>query len=72
VPVGNIINLWPPPLQILKILGVDTEQLGAPSTPTMRRSDGHSRVQVRFAPEVLAQYGGAFIGMLRPQLYERM
>ncbi len=27
-PAGNILNLWPPPIKALGLMGVDTEDLG--------------------------------------------
>ena len=33
-PAGNILNLWPPPLKALGLLGVDTDDLGPPPTPS--------------------------------------
>jgi len=71
-PAGNILNLWPPPLKALRSLGVDTEDLGAPTDSEFRNLRGRVRVHVRQDPEVQAAYGGGFIGLLRPELYERM
>ena len=71
-PAGNILNLWPPPLKALRSLGVDTEDLGAPTDSEFRNLRGKVRVHVRQDPEVQAAYGGGFIGLLRPELYERM
>lgn len=31
-PAGNILNLWPPPIKALGLLGVDTADLGAPAS----------------------------------------
>ena len=69
---GNILNLWPPPQKVLKLIGVDTEDLGAPAHATFRRADGRVRADVRLPPEVVAEYGGGFIGLLRWGLYRRM
>ncbi|MCS7006148.1 MAG: FAD-dependent monooxygenase [Gaiellaceae bacterium] len=69
---GNILNLWPPPQKILRLLGVSTEDLGAPAMATFRRSDGKVRCDVRLPQEVIDEYGGGFIGLLRPGLYRRM
>ena len=33
-PAGNILNLWPPPIKALALLGVDTTDLGAPCRPS--------------------------------------
>ncbi|MEU6805066.1 FAD-dependent oxidoreductase [Streptomyces neyagawaensis] len=71
-PAGNILNLWPPPLKALRALGVDTEDLGSPTDTEFRNLRGHVRVHVRQDPETKRAYGGGFIGLLRPELYERM
>ncbi|WP_426321833.1 FAD-dependent oxidoreductase [Microbacterium sp. E-13] len=69
---GNILNLRPPPIKALQEMGVDTADLGAPCHTTFRNAAGHVRADVAIPAEVVAQYGGGFIGMLRPDLYERM
>ncbi|WP_328766154.1 FAD-dependent oxidoreductase [Streptomyces sp. NBC_00286] len=71
-PAGNILNLWPPPLKALRALGVDTEDLGSPTDSEFRNLRGHVRVHVKQDPETKRAYGGGFIGLLRPELYERM
>ncbi|MCK9875209.1 FAD-dependent monooxygenase [Frankia sp. Ag45/Mut15] len=71
-PAGNILNLWPPPLKALGLLGVDTDDLGAPTDTQFRNRRGRVRVNVKQDAEVRAAYGGGFIGLLRPELYERM
>ena len=71
-PAGNILNLWPPPLKALRALGVDTDDLGAPTESEFRNVRGDVRVRVRLDEDVKRQYGGGFIGLLRPELYERM
>jgi 2-polyprenyl-6-methoxyphenol hydroxylase-like FAD-dependent oxidoreductase len=71
-PAGNILNLWPPPIKALGLLGVDTADLGAPCHAEFRSATGHSRVRVALPPEVVNTYGGGFIGLLRPALYERL
>jgi len=71
-PAGNILNLWPPPLKALRILGVDTEDLGSPTDSEFRNLRGHVRAHVKQDPETKRAYGGGFIGLLRPELYERM
>ncbi|WP_308404383.1 NAD(P)/FAD-dependent oxidoreductase [Streptomyces sp. ATCC 21386] len=71
-PAGNILNLWPPPVKALRALGVDTDDLGAPTDPEFRNLSGHVRARVKQDPETKRAYGGGFIGLLRPQLYERM
>ena len=69
---GNILNLWPPPQKVLKLIGVDVEDLGAPANASFRRHDGRVRATVRLPDEVIAEYGGGFIGLLRWGLYQRM
>jgi 2-polyprenyl-6-methoxyphenol hydroxylase-like FAD-dependent oxidoreductase len=71
-PAGNILNLWPPPIKALGLLGVDTLELGAPCQSQFRRADGRVRAIVNLPREVIDEYGGGFIGMLRPQLYSRL
>ena len=69
---GNILNLWPPPQKVLSLLGVDIEDLGAPADSDFRSSTGHVRARVRLPQAVVDEYGGGFIGLLRPGLYQRM
>jgi 2-polyprenyl-6-methoxyphenol hydroxylase-like FAD-dependent oxidoreductase len=73
-PAGNILNLWPPPLKALGLLGVDTNDLGSPCQSEFRNARGKVRVRVKADPEIERIYGrgGGFIGLLRPELYERM
>ncbi|PPF35094.1 salicylate hydroxylase [Rathayibacter sp. AY1A2] len=71
-PAGNILNLWPPPIKALQDMGVDTVDLGAPCHTTFRNAKGRVRADVDLPAHVVDQYGGGFIGMLRPDLYERM
>ncbi len=71
-PAGNILNLWPPPIKALGLIGVDTADLGAPCSAEFRRADGRVRVRVNLAEDVIRDYGGGFIGMLRPELYRRL
>jgi 6-hydroxynicotinate 3-monooxygenase len=71
-PAGNILNLWPPPQKVLGLIGVETTDLGAAALTTFRRADGHLRATVRLPDEVVAEYGGGFIGLLRWGLYKRM
>jgi 2-polyprenyl-6-methoxyphenol hydroxylase-like FAD-dependent oxidoreductase len=71
-PAGNILNLWPPPIQALEMMGVETKDLGAPCQSQFRRADGKVRAIVNLPAKVVEKYGGGFIGMLRPQLYKRM
>ena len=69
---GNILNLWPPPQKVLRLIGVDTEDLGAPCHTEFQRNDGRLRADVRLTNEVEREYGGGFIGLLRWGLYKRM
>lgn len=69
---GNILNLWPPPQKVLKLIGVDVEDLGAPCHSIFVRNDGKLRADVRLPKDVEDQYGGGFIGLLRWGLYKRM
>ena len=69
---GNILNLWPPPQKVLRFLGVDTVDLGAPCHVQFQRFDGKLRADVNLPAEVVRDYGGGFIGMLRWGLYKRM
>ena len=69
---GNILNLWPPPQKVLKLIGVDTEDLGAPCRTYFENAEGRQRVDVKLPAEVEAEYGGGFIGLLRWGLYQRM
>jgi 2-polyprenyl-6-methoxyphenol hydroxylase-like FAD-dependent oxidoreductase len=71
-PAGNILNLWPPPLKALRALGVDTDDLGSPTHSEFRNLQGKVRVDVKLDEEVKRAFGGGFIGLLRPELYERM
>lgn len=71
-PAGNILNLWPPPIKALGLLGVDTDDLGAPCRSEFRTAAGRTRVRVNLPEEVVRTYGGGFIGLLRPDLYERL
>jgi len=71
-PAGNILNLWPPPVKALRALGVDTDDLGAPTDTEFRNVEGKVRVRVKLDDDVKKAYGGGFIGLLRPELYERM
>ncbi|MCX5529658.1 FAD-dependent monooxygenase [Streptomyces sp. NBC_00006] len=71
-PAGNILNLWPAPIKALGLLGVDIEDLGAPCQSEFRNVRGKRRVRVRLPEHVVRDYGGGFIGLLRPDLYERL
>lgn len=69
---GNILNLWPPPLKVLMALGVDVEDFGYPCTTYLRRADGRQRCEILMPEDVKRDYQGGFIGLLRPELYERL
>lgn len=69
---GNILNLWPPPQKVLKLIGVDTEDLGAPCQAFFRNAKGKNRAVVHLPDTVIREYGGGFIGLLRWGLYQRM
>ena len=71
-PAGNILNLWPPPIKALREMGVDTTDLGAPCHTTFRNVHGQVRADIQIPAEVVDEYGGGFIGLLRPELYRRM
>jgi 2-polyprenyl-6-methoxyphenol hydroxylase-like FAD-dependent oxidoreductase len=71
-PAGNILNLWPPPIKALGLLGVDVRDLGAPCHSEFRNAAGRRRVVVNLPDDVVRDYGGGFIGLLRPELYERL
>ena len=65
-------DLWPPPQKVLRLIGVDTEDLAAPCHTEFQRNDGRLRADVRLTNEVEREYGGGFIGLLRWGLYKRM
>ena len=71
-PAGNILNLWPPPIKALGLLGVDTADLGAACYSEFRAAGGRTRVRVDLPESVVKDYGGGFIGLLRPELYKRL
>ncbi|WP_225636619.1 FAD-dependent oxidoreductase [Streptomyces solaniscabiei] len=71
-PAGNILNLWPAPIKALGLLGVDTDDLGAPCRTEFRNLHGRRRVQVHLPEHVIRDFRGGFIGLLRPDLYERL
>jgi 2-polyprenyl-6-methoxyphenol hydroxylase-like FAD-dependent oxidoreductase len=71
-PAGNILNLWPAPIKALALLGVDIEDLGSPCQSEFRSVTGHRRVLVNLPDDIIRDYGGGFIGLLRPDLYERL
>lgn len=69
---GNILNLWPTPQKALRAIGVDTTDLGAPAFTQLRRWDGRVRAEFRIPEEVIREYNGGFIGLIRWGLYKRM
>ncbi|MGJ7542440.1 FAD-dependent oxidoreductase [Variovorax sp. LT1R16] len=69
---GNILNLWPTPQKVLRVLGVDTDDLGAAALTQLRRFDGHKRADFVIPQAVVDEYQGGFIGLLRWGLYKRM
>lgn len=69
---GNILNLWPPPIKALGLMGVDTDDLGSPCRTEFRNLAGRRRVDVKLPADIVRDYGGGFIGLLRPALYERL
>ena len=69
---GNILNLWPTPQKALRALGVDTVDLGAPAHTQLRRYDGRVRAEFRIPDDVVKEYNGGFIGLIRWGLYKRM
>ena len=71
-PAGNILNLWPAPIKALGVLGVDIDDLGSPCQSEFRSISGHRRVLVNIPDDIVRDYGGGFIGLLRPDLYERL
>lgn len=71
-PRGNILNLWPPPIEALELLGVDIDDIGAPCQTIFRNSKGRTRATIHISDELQQKYGGDFIGLLRPDLYKRM
>lgn len=71
-PAGNILNLWPPPIKALRLMGVDIDDLGAPCRSEFRKANGKVRATVRLPDNVVREFGGGFIGLLRPQLYRRL
>ncbi|MBN9374126.1 MAG: FAD-dependent monooxygenase, partial [Cellulomonas sp.] len=70
-PAGNILNLWPPAVKALEEIGVDIDDLGASCETEFRSHKNKLRVEVHFPEGVVEQYGG-FLGLTRPDLYERM
>ncbi|MGV9713747.1 FAD-dependent oxidoreductase [Gordonia sp. NPDC003424] len=71
-PAGNILNLWPPPIKALGLMGVDVDDLGAPCYSEFKSAAGRTRVRIELTDDIVRDYGGGFIGLLRPDLYRRL
>jgi 2-polyprenyl-6-methoxyphenol hydroxylase-like FAD-dependent oxidoreductase len=71
-PSGNILNLWPPPIRALQYMNVDLEDIGQACEITFRRGDGRPRATITMPEHITAEFGGPFLGLLRPTLYERL
>lgn len=71
-PRGNILNLWPPPVKALEYLGLDTSDIGAPCQTIFSSQRGRVRATIHISEKLQEEFGGDFIGLLRPDLYERM
>ncbi|OIJ68410.1 FAD-dependent oxidoreductase [Streptomyces mangrovisoli] len=71
-PQGGGINLWAPAVKALQSMGVDTTDLASPCPVTFRNSEDRLRVDVRFDPAQIAEFGGYIWGVLRPDLYKLM
>lgn len=69
---GNILNLWPTPQKVLRILGVDMTGMGAPAYTQLRRHDGRVRAEFLIPDDVAREYNGGFVGLIRWGLYKRM
>src|SRR5919205_2221137 len=70
-PAGSGLSLFAPVVKALTALGVDTRDLGAPCSVVFQRPNGRVLADIKFPPDV-ADYGGGFFGLLRPELYRRM
>ncbi|MFI7295551.1 hypothetical protein [Streptomyces sp. NPDC050121] len=44
----------------------------APCTSEFRNARGRRRVRTTLPEQVVRDYGGGFVGLLRPELYERL
>ncbi|EMC98754.1 hypothetical protein BAUCODRAFT_120059 [Baudoinia panamericana UAMH 10762] len=71
-PAGSILNLWPPPIKALEDMGVDIKEIGAGCSTSFWSSSGVKRCEVKIPTGIGAEYGGGFVGLLRPDLYSRM
>lgn len=52
--------------------GVDVKDIGAPCHSTFRNAAGKIWADVKLPQDIIYQYGGGFVGLLRPDLYKRM
>jgi 2-polyprenyl-6-methoxyphenol hydroxylase-like FAD-dependent oxidoreductase len=68
---GNIVNLWAPAVKALHSIGVDTNDIGSECETEFRNNKDKVRVRVHHDREAVKQWGG-FLGLTRPDLYERM
>jgi 2-polyprenyl-6-methoxyphenol hydroxylase-like FAD-dependent oxidoreductase len=71
-PAGNILNLWPPPIRALRYMEVDLEDIGGACDAEFRSGTGRPRAKIVMPEAVTAEFGGGFLGLLRPLLYERL
>ncbi|MCU1482966.1 MAG: salicylate hydroxylase [Subtercola sp.] len=71
-PAGNILNLWPPPVKALGLMGVDIVDLGAPTLSEFHRADGRLRAIVNLPEDIVREWGGGFLGLTRPNLFRRL
>jgi 2-polyprenyl-6-methoxyphenol hydroxylase-like FAD-dependent oxidoreductase len=71
-PAGNILNLWPPPVKALRYMRVNIEDIGQACEIVICRGDGRPRAKIVMPEAVTAEFGGGFLGLLRPLLYERL
>jgi len=69
---GSGLSLTTPPLLVLRNLGVDIDDLGAPARLGFSRFDGRPRAEFPAIPELEKDFGATFFGLLRPDLYERV
>ena len=70
-PAGNIVNLWAPAIKALYDIGVDVDDIGAECHTEFQNSKGKLRADVKLPQAVIDGHGG-FLGLTRPDLYERM
>jgi 2-polyprenyl-6-methoxyphenol hydroxylase-like FAD-dependent oxidoreductase len=59
-------------VKALREMGVDMTGLGAANHSTFQNAKGHVRADVQIPDHVVQEFGGGFIGLLRPDLYRRM